>query len=82
MSSSFLREINVVNVQAAEKEEILPTGVKLYKKTATITIPDSVTSIDFWAFYGCDISAEIFVKSGSYAETYMRREGFTNIKYY
>ncbi len=46
----------------------------------SVIIPNSVTSIDYYAFHGCAFSVTtIYGYSGSYAENYAKRTGYTFI---
>ena len=44
---------------------------------ADVEIPESVTNIMDSAFTLCDKLATIYGKSGSYAETYAKKNGYT-----
>ncbi|MHB1151244.1 MAG: leucine-rich repeat protein [Eubacteriales bacterium] len=64
---------------------ILPSGVTTIGTYAfckspnlkSITLPDTITLINTDAIYECSSLAEIKVKSGSYAETWCKNNGFT-----
>lgn len=66
---------------------ILPSGVTTIGTYAfcknpnlkSITLPDTITAIYENAIYECSSLAEIKVKTGSYAETWCKNNGFTTL---